>query len=135
MVKSEVLAVLNQDADDVGRWALDVNPNELKYAIRLLVNVACDSSQNDSVRIKALMALRALPPDGRNTEPIWPINDIASALSRLLQEAQQLFTGYGGGKVVADKYELLNTLVWTARSLSFRLQESLRMIAEQEREH
>ena len=124
--------ILEKDIDEVVTWAWNLYDQQVfEEILQKLAEIACDDSKNDAVRIKALCAMRALPPhDCHSKNPHLKPKLAGQLLSKLLNLGGNLFEAHGSDKVLDGKGELLNHTVWTARHLVSDLNRDLNAQAD-----
>lgn len=76
---------LENDIDDVVGWAYDLDITSAKAVVRSLFDIIKDHEQPVRARLRAMSAVRALPPHERNPNPadIWPEETLHYALDTL----------------------------------------------------
>jgi hypothetical protein len=82
---ADLVKLLEQDIDDVGKWANKIPLKKVPETVRALLDVAGRVVYRSSVRSNAAYALRCLKPSGRWPKPDerWPEETVDYALDTL----------------------------------------------------
>ena len=112
--------ILEKDLDVVIDWVANLREQKIFEAtLEKLVEFVLDDSKKDILRLKALKAIRALPPHHRADETLSVKPEIVfKVLQPLLNLSCSLFKIHGRGEVIDGKIEFFNELIWTAAHLS-----------------